>query len=484
MSTTASAPQRLRKMATHPSVQFFSASQAKQYAVSRAWCWIAAQMLALWPSAVWMTKRMSDGSDDPLGLLAFGILGLLLWQHRHELCSTPNRFCLLSSLTLTLTATLAQARLPALLYSLLAMLALAVTLLDFLPSRVAKMPVMMLAVLALPIMSSLQFYAGYPLRVITAEVSQWLLSLFYQVNREGCTLLIEGRLVMVDAPCSGVQMAWLGYFCAATMALWQQLRNQQFLLRLPFVGLLILCGNILRNSVLVALQASSLGVPEWLHQGVGIFFLSLVCIVILRLMAFPAKPATCARQTSPTHFITQKTKGNASRLFYISNVIFFACALWSAHLAWATPAQLQSQTVFVEWPHLWEGRILRPLALGHVEQRFANGFPGAISRMTDGQRIFIFRHILGPTRKLHPAIDCYQGLGYQISQIELRKNGSDQSLWRSFLATRNGQMLRVYEQIKDARGQTYTDTSAWYWSAILNPENAPWQAITIAEVLQ
>ena len=34
--------------------------------------------------------------------------------------------------------------------------------------------IVLLAVLALPLLSSLQFYAGYPLRVLTAELSQWL----------------------------------------------------------------------------------------------------------------------------------------------------------------------------------------------------------------------------------------------------------------------------------------------------------------------
>lgn len=482
MLTTASAPQRLRKMAALAFIQFSSGNKIQSHAATRVWCWIAAQMLALWPSAVWMTQRMSDGSDDPLGLLAFGVLGLLLWQQRHELRTSPSRFCLLAGLTLTLTATLTQARLPALLYSLLAMLSLAATLLAFLPSRVAKMPVIVLAVLALPIMSSLQFYAGYPLRVITAEVSQWLLSLFYQVEREGSTLLIEGRLIMVDAPCSGVQMAWLGYFCAATMALWQQRTNQQFLLRLPFVGLLILCGNILRNSVLVALQASNTSVPEWLHQGIGIFFLALVCMAILLLMAWSATPRAPTLQKHHTSLNSKTQETGFAHFLPIGYTMLLICALWSTHLAWATPTQTQNQTVFVELPNQWEGRTLRPLALGHVEQRFANGFPGAISRMTDGERIFIFRHITTPTRKLHPAVDCYQGLGYQIKDIHLQ-TAADGKIWRSFLAIRGSETLRVQEHIEDSQGNSFTDTSAWYWSALLHTEKGPWKAITIAQAI-
>lgn len=112
-----------------------------------------------------------------------------------------------------------------------------------------------LSVLALPLLSSLQFYAGYPLRVVTAEASRWLLAPGFEVAREGATLMVDGRLVIVDAPCSGVQMVWLGYFTACAVALWARRGDHAFLRRLPAVGLLVLAGNIVRNSVLIALKA-------------------------------------------------------------------------------------------------------------------------------------------------------------------------------------------------------------------------------------
>ncbi|MDP1791075.1 MAG: hypothetical protein Q8L12_10910, partial [Methylibium sp.] len=89
-----------------------------------------------------------------------------------------------------------------------------------------------------------------------------------------------------------------------------------------------------------------------------------------------------------------------------------ACAL--APLARdASPAEGALRAV--EWPRQFDGRTLRPLALSPVEQRFANAFPGAIGRFSDGERLLVLRDVQRPTRMLHPAADCYRGLGYSIA---------------------------------------------------------------------
>src|SRR5439155_398904 len=107
----------------------------------------------------------------------------------------------------------------ALLVALLAALALATGLRAFMPAGRASLPLAGLAVLALPLVSSLQFYAGYPLRVLTAQLSTWGLQLAgVAAARSGSAMTVEGRLIVVDAPCSGVQMVWMAYFCACAVA--------------------------------------------------------------------------------------------------------------------------------------------------------------------------------------------------------------------------------------------------------------------------
>ncbi|MBX3654853.1 MAG: exosortase Q [Ramlibacter sp.] len=260
--------------------------------VAPAWVWLAAQMVALWPTWLWTARRMVDRSDDPLGLLALAALATLGWQARHELRAAPRLAWLAAGMAGTLAATLCLGRLPPLAAGLVSVLALACTLLAFLPYRIARLPVAGLAVLALPLLSSLQFYLGYPLRLVTAEASRWLLSVGATATREGAGLLVNGQRVLVDAPCSGVQMAWLGYFTACTVALWAGLSDRILSRRLPWVGLLVLGGNVLRNTVLVALQTSGSAPGPVLHELLGLAFLASTCSAIAWLMSRPSEGGT------------------------------------------------------------------------------------------------------------------------------------------------------------------------------------------------
>ncbi len=253
------------------------------------WIWLALLAAALWPTWLWMGQRMLDRSDDPLGLLALSALGLLAWQQRRRLRPAPRLGWLAGALAGALTVTLSLGLLPSLVTALLALSALAAGLCAFLPGSVASAPVIGLAVLSLPLLASLQFYAGYPLRVLTAEASRWPLMLGHAVERSGASLLVDGRLVIVDAPCSGVQMAWFGYFSACAVTLYLQRGNRAFLTRLPAVSALVLAGNVLRNTVLVAAEASGRQVPGWVHEAVGLGVLAAVCAAIAWLMARPPK---------------------------------------------------------------------------------------------------------------------------------------------------------------------------------------------------
>jgi exosortase/archaeosortase family protein len=259
-----------------------------------AGAWIALQALALLPAWAWMARRLADGADDPLGLLALAALATLAGLHRKALRASPALGWLAAATALTLAATLLRGALPPLLASLLAVLALAAALLAFLPRQVAATPVLLLAVLALPLLSSLQFYAGYPLRVVTATASQGLLAPFFTVWREGSALLVDGRLVIVDAPCSGVQMAWLGYFTAGATALWAGLADRTVLARLPCVGLTVLAGNVLRNTLLVAAEGAGRPPPAWGHEALGLVVLCAVCAAVAwqvqRPVAQPLSP--------------------------------------------------------------------------------------------------------------------------------------------------------------------------------------------------
>lgn len=421
---------------------------------------------------------MLDGSDDPLGIVAIAALLVCVWRERHGLLRTPHLGWLSVALLFTLAATLLATQVAPLLRGVIAVLALLAACVAVRQPRQPLLAWLGLALLSLPIISSLQFFAGYPLRLVTAEASALILqSAGLEVLRQGSALLVAGRLIIVDAPCSGIQMGWMAYFTACASAAFLRLPDRVFLRRIPVIGLIVLVGNIARNSVLVLKEAVLLHWPSWTHEAVGLLTFAAVCgLVLWQVM----RGNTLARVDSTP--ATAPTHPRYAAAFALSFSALALFPLITPQRDIITPSQQQA----FEWPLLLDQRPLRPLALSPVEASFAANFPGAIARFSDGERLITLRHVLRPTRKLHPAADCYRGLGYQISAAKLEtlpgaKIGG--SLQRCFIASRDGIRLRVCEYIQGPSGSTHTDTSSWYWDAIRGHSTAPWLAVTIARPL-
>lgn len=168
-----------------------------------------------------------------------------------------------------------------------------------------------------------------------------------------------------------------------------------------------------------------------------------------------------------------------------------ALALWCAMLPLGLPTRAASAppapTPAAEWPARWRGQVLQPLAMSAVEQRFAAQFPGRIARfaLADDSEL-VLREVTRPTRMLHPAADCWRGIGWRVQTARLVRD-DEATLWRCFEATRGdgaqAARVRVCERIVDAQGQAFTDTSAWFWAASLGHSRGPWQAVTRVEGL-
>ncbi len=441
-----------------------------------SWLWLLLPTLALWPVWQWSARRMSDGSDDPFGIVALLALLLMLWRERRQLSAAPRLPWLLLTV-LFCASTLLAPGVPPLLRAVVAVLALFAGVLALRVPGQALLAWLGLGLLALPIMSSLQFFIGYPLRVLTAEVSAWLLRAGgLEVLRQGSALEVAGQLVMVDAPCSGIQMAWVAYFTAFATAAWLRMSDCQLLRRLPLLGVLILAGNILRNSLLILQETGRLDWPDWMHEGTGLLVFVCVCVLVLRYMANGVALALPATELPGRRAALQP----ALQAIVIS--VFVALALWPLL---AKPAAVEPRyDNFVEWPTRFAGQPLRPLALSAVEQRFAAHFPGAIARFSAGEQVVTLRHVTRPTRKLHPAADCYRGLGYRIQAMHLEQRSDGAGLQRCFVASGHGVDLRVCEYIEDVAGQSFSDNSAWYWSALSGGSTGPWRAVSTAEALQ
>jgi exosortase/archaeosortase family protein len=248
--------------------------------------WLALHALVLWPHGVYLVQRALDGSDDPLGLIALLAAAALVASQRQRLRLTPDLPWLATALGLALIANGAWwAGAPSLVSALLAALSLAGALMAWWPRGRAKAPLLGLVVLALPWLATLQFYLGWPLRVLTAQLSAWALQLAgFAAERSGASMVVNGQLVIVDAPCSGVQMAWFAYFTACVCAAAVAAADRAFVRRVPLVGAAVLLGNVLRNSVLVAFESRPQGLAAAWHETIGLAVLAVVCVSVWALV--------------------------------------------------------------------------------------------------------------------------------------------------------------------------------------------------------
>jgi hypothetical protein len=135
---------------------------------------------------------------------------------------------------------------------------------------------------------------------------------------------------------------------------------------------------------------------------------------------------------------------------------------------------------FPGWPAAYEGARLTELALSTREAAFTRDFPGRIGRFSDGRREIIVRYLAQPTRRLHPAADCLQAVGFAITPLPARRpaEGHVQGCFRAVLG---GDRLRVCEHIMSADGQGWPDVSSWYWSTLFSRGGGPWWSFVVAE---
>jgi len=252
---------------------------------------VVALALALWPVGRWYVARMGDGSDEPWGLAALTAAVVFAPRAGWADALTKGRLSLLCVLAALYAAT--YNLLPPLMHALLAVTALGVAV----GGRQFPLAWWALLVLSLPLVSTLQFYLGYPLRLATAVLDVPLLRLIgLHVVAEGTSLQWAGETVIVDAPCSGIHMAWTGLFLAASLACWQRLDPRQTARLLRRAGLIVFVANVLRAAVLFCTESKIWPAPVWAHEGVGLalFAAAAIAIYLLSEISVAQKAPTTA----------------------------------------------------------------------------------------------------------------------------------------------------------------------------------------------
>jgi len=475
-------------------------------------------LATLWPVWIWYGQRVGDQSDEPLGIVALITLIYLLARQQakktdkqNAQSSEPDTKATTSSpeklIPISLTAMVALygsslVLAPKLISATLALIAIGICLHRLLNCRLNSGHWSLL-LLSLPLVASLNFYLGYPLRLVVAQCAVSLLSINgFPVSAEGTSLLWHNQLIEIDAPCSGIKMLWAALYLAAVQLSLRKSSLTQALLYLIFAATAAVLANVLRVTSLFYLEAGIITAPAALPQSIAAHFESAVhtgtgmtAFLLVALILYFAEqrinnnlikdgieePALHAAPTSAVKNHSKVTAQKASNKYSNNKYFLLACAI-AATIPFFTP-QKSPVKQEEQWPTTYEGQKLRPLPLTGSELEFARNFPGSIAMFQTDKQTIIIRRVRQATRQLHPAADCYRASGFTTTNLH-RETDRSGIAWNVLLAQKSMRHLQVRERIYDENGQNYTDVSQWYWAALWGQSKGPWVSVTTVSALK
>jgi exosortase/archaeosortase family protein len=330
--------------------------------------------------------------------------------------------------------------------------------------------------MSLPIMPSLNFFLSYPIRLFSSSIALRLILLTgTPVELTGLFFEFDGKLVMVDAPCSGLNSIWSGVVFSCALAAFLRINLAGTLVLGISSGALLIASNILRTASLFFLEAGIIPAPPGAHTACGIFTFAMTLPPIAGVAFWIGKHSTPRRRIRPPTESSEREAGAASNLLgCILGVLLMTVGGNSTYYTSGGPPAGTPKA----WPSTFEGRPLTRLPLEARELRFATTFPGQIARFTDGEREIVIRQISEVSRKLHPSAECFAANGYVMKPLPGKLSALQ--TWSCFTASKDGERLSVCESIRSASGESWSDVSSWYWSNFLESSSGPWTAYTIA----
>ncbi|MGB6220813.1 exosortase/archaeosortase family protein [Haloferula sp.] len=429
---------------------------------------VIAFVISILPLLAWYGRRVSDRSDEPLGVIALGVALVMLvmasrQRNSDQIRILPGRM-VVGAATLSALQMSEITRFP-LLTGLLAVAVIAFSV---------KMPrgkagIIALLVLSLPLVASLDFYAGYPLRLVAAEMTKILLNLAgIPVEKAGVMLIDGDRLVGIDPPCAGIRMLWTSCFVAAVLAARMRLSCLRTLALLAIALACVVMGNGLRAALVFLPESGRVEWPEWAHPAAGL--LVHTC-VLGAVFAFTNRFGRISKRWDGVRSLR-----GLRRLAVVGSGVMIVTAGMLVTSPGREPSNHPSGAF--AWPTMLEGVALVPQALSPVEQRFARSFPGQIAKFAWGEAELIMRRTDRATRMMHPSDHCLRAAGFETHSEPVFRD-ADGRLWGASLARRDGKKWLVHERYVSKNGDAHTDASAWYWQALVHPEDGPWTATTI-----
>ncbi|MGI9384892.1 MAG: exosortase T [Methyloligellaceae bacterium] len=447
----------------------------------------AAAVLAIEP-ALWLGRTWRDPSYDSKGFLVLGLCaGLFGWSASSPRISAKPANVRLAIALLAATACIRLAG-QVLAVNTIGAIALiidvyAIALLSGLQHRARSVSPGWLAIcfgFSLPLERIVQRTIGYSLQHVSADGACMVLDgLFGDVVCNGIRILLEGKDVLVDLPCSGARAILLLLLFFAVVASLCRPRLHQ-----AANGFAVTLGAGLATNVLrIVGLAIGIAFPEWLagidvmaqpwHDAIGLALLALGCVPILvwahTVRRRPHQSRTGSdlfRWTVPSRVARdgwwlQAPRAN-SNVPVLLGCGFLALALVIVNLP-RKAIDVAKRDISIVLPDRLAGLRAERTTLSAREKAYFVQFGGAAAKADYGPNSLLIVRTSAPLRHLHAPDECLRGLGLEVEYLGPSYRPVPTAVYRA--TTADGRAYRIDATFVSDRGHVTTNVAeaVWHW---------------------
>ena len=344
---------------------------------------------------------------------------------------------------------------------------------------------------SLPLERIVQRTIGYLLQQASAKGACGVLETLYNfVTCQGVRIVLAGKDVLVDLPCSGARALLLTLLAFAGVATVCRPTSLQAVTGFLITLASALAANILRITILAVgiaepWRLGGIAVMEqpW-HDLIGLATLALACTPLLawaRRVWCPRR-SHCSTFGVPLWIIPDRIAGDGwwlvptapqPRLHVGLSLAALAGALAIVNLP-RTPVDVAQRNQPASLPISLAGYAQQPVALDPREQAFFTQFGGSAVKGQYGPHGLMLVQTTSPLRHLHTPDDCLRGIGFRVSYLGAQFTPMPTAVYRAIAP--DGVRYRIGVSFVSDRGEVTTNvaTAVWRW---LNGEARAWTAV-------
>ena len=329
---------------------------------------------------------------------------------------------------------------------------------------------------SLPLERILQRIIGFGLQHLSADGACALLeSLFADVQCVGIRILLAGRDVLVDLPCSGVKSLML--LCILYTALMCVFRPP--LVKSLLIGIVTLASALLGNMIRITLLSIFIAYPEKIG-GINVMaqpwhdLIGLCCLAIAALpLAFMSGSRNLNQPANKTVQVYQPILVESNALKTWLALAFVGLAAIIIALP-HKPLDISENRSPLNLPVYLNGHFGQAIALRQMEQDYFTQFGGSVAKMRYGEHKVMLIRTDSPLRHLHAPEDCLVAMGLSVQYEGMAYQTLPTAIYTA--TEPNGMQWRIAVTFYSERGQFTTNISEVVWLWLQQPHTT-WYAL-------